>query len=302
MNNLEKEFMAYLKNKNNVVDGKLPIFENNEQEDEEYYEDSGNIEDEELQEELSEEEIPEVINCPCGSAIKKTSYNKHLESLKHIRGLNKINGLQKFKKSDLKKSKAKKKVTINPEVEIIPDQKINVEYIPKEEIKQEIKPKFNNKVTIVNDKKIEPEAKKEVKKKRQLRHSNFFETFNTNQRFTEYNEGYQAYVDKLKAVLKDMFNNYMDRIIKMVDNGDIEKDIKDVTTEFCVEKAPNTDTIHAHALITVDHYAKVHLDYKFMCEFIKQSMGLSNIYHQSKLFKDANNKTTLKEYIEKSLK
>jgi hypothetical protein len=279
--------------------------------EEEKIKNNGEIEDEEDLNKISYE-------CECGKTIKMKNKEKHENTKTHITGVE-----RKYKKKEKKEKKPKKQKEIKENNEEQEDE----QYLDTDELREALikefgynpfegKPKpepilkkevkrggFKNTVTNISPKETNEEVKEKPKKekKKQLRHSNFFMTLNTNQRYDEMNEEFAPFVAKFKASLQDLFNNHMKDIVK-IKEGDSEDDIRDVKTEFCVEKAPTTNTIHSHAIISISHYTNVQLDYKFITEYIKQQMGLDNLYLKNKVFYGANNSQTLKDYIEKSAK
>lgn len=226
--------------------------------------------------------IENKYNCVCGSLVNTKSKEKHDKTKKHINYLN-----------------SKNKYNGCVQEECIFEEEHKKE--KKEETEEVLKGgKFKNTVKMVNTIEDIKQEKKEEKKKRQLRRSNYFLTINTNQRFQEFNEGFEPFFKKFEASLNDLFNNNMNDIIKLKEEGNIDEDIKSVETEFCIEKGPKTNCIHSHCMVSIAHYNNIELNFEFIVNFIKEKMELQNVYLDSKVFN--NNKLSLKDYIEKTRK
>lgn len=76
--------------------------------------------------------------------------------------------------------------------------------------------------------------------------------------------------------------------------------IKSIAIDKVIELGEKSKCVHLHALISIAQYTPIHLNYNYINEFVKEKMGLSNTYFNSKLW--LNNKLTLLDYITKSAK
>lgn len=137
------------------------------------------------------------------------------------------------------------------------------------------------------------------KKGRQLRHSNFFITINTNQRYTGHEEEYEQFVNNFKRVLDGIFDNLANLITVTKDDDKFDDStIKKIGIQSVIEKAPKTNAIHAHILVKVAHYTSVKFNIDYFKEQILAGTNLKNIYIQIKMFRNAND--ILEKYIYKN--
>lgn len=159
-------------------------------------------------------------------------------------------------------------------------------------------PKLNIKVeSQVLDK---PKTKEEQKVK-QLRHSNFFITINTNKRFTGNEEDYEEFIEKFKNSIDNQFTN--DNIVNLIkvqneEHELSEKYIKNIDIQSAIELGPATGTVHSHILVKIAHYTNVRLEYQHFKETIMKDMGLKNIFMNIKLYRNAGDR--LETYLNKN--
>jgi hypothetical protein len=228
---------------------------------------------------------------------------KEKEILKKMKiDKNKENSKELKKRGRKKKEKINENISIESIPDIIPD------IISEHEI-QDIKEggKINNKVTSVIDinnikeKNEESDKKLEDRKSRQLRHSSFFLTINTNKKYNKLSQEYEDFVKRFKDCIDEMLNNQVKGFVTLkTDDYDYNKDIKNIESEYAIEIGPRSGAIHSHVMIHIAHYTSVKLNFEFITEFIKKQMDLSNIYLNSRVVFGANSRQNLKEYIEKS--
>ena len=136
-----------------------------------------------------------------------------------------------------------------------------------------------------------------------MRHSNFFITLNTNQRFNELSKEYEDYRDKFRKCIDQLFSkDNLHNLFKFKeeDKSFGSKTIKSINIDKVVELGEENKCIHLHALISVSQYTPIHLNYTYITDFVKQKMGLENVYFNNKVFRD--NKLTLLDYINKGKK
>ena len=144
---------------------------------------------------------------------------------------------------------------------------------------------------------------KPKKKDTQLRHSNFFITINTNQRFNKHSEEYQKFNTEFKNVIDKLFNKDNIHNVIQLKNKDAEfnnKSIKSVNIDKVVELGPVSGCVHLHAIISTEQYTPLQLNFSFIVDFVKQQMKLSNVYLNSKLIKDG--MASVKDYLKKGEK
>jgi hypothetical protein len=198
-----------------------------------------------------------------------------------------------------------KKVTFNEIPTIIEEKPIKVRKTKKmlptdKAIFIEDKPKILknkvNEITTIDDTK---RKNNNDKSKKQLRHSSYFITINTNQRFNPLSKEYEDFFNKFKITLNELLNNHVNDIIG-INEGEQSNVIKNVKTDMAIELAPNTNCVHSHIMMDISHYSSVKLNYQFIKDFICQRLNLSNIYLNNKVVFGTTSKLNLKDYIEKS--
>jgi len=135
-----------------------------------------------------------------------------------------------------------------------------------------------------------------------LKHSNFFLTINTNQRFRIRDERdvqeVQEFANRFKDTLTHIFDNIQQYLKVPEDSEWNRKYFENINVESAVERSPDTDTVHAHILIKVDHRTKVQLDYDAIKNYILEQMGLPNIHLFNRVYFDTH--ATLEDYIFKN--
>lgn len=146
----------------------------------------------------------------------------------------------------------------------------------------------------VPTKAIGKEAAEKLGRKR-LRHSNFYVTLNTNQRFQAGQEGLVEFVQRLRQVASEVFSrtsigDYMQ--LKKEGHKFTKEFVKSVEIDRVVERGAKNDTIHLHCLVKVAHWSSVSLDYaKIRAKFIND-LGLPGLYLKIKLYHNANDSLT----------
>lgn len=153
----------------------------------------------------------------------------------------------------------------------------------------------------VESKVLDKPKTKEQQKIKQLRHSNFFITINTNKRYTGNEEDYEEFIEKFKNSIDNQFTN--DNIVNLIkvqneEHELSEKYIKNIDIQSAIELGPTTGTIHSHILVKIAHYTNVRLEYQYFKEQIMKDMGLKNIFMNVKLYRNAND--TLERYLFKN--
>lgn len=153
----------------------------------------------------------------------------------------------------------------------------------------------------------EIEITKEVKiqnmksKKKQLKHSNFYITINTNQQFKSDDDPKSKLLQQqLKDSISHCFNNIKDYIVLKDKNKDVtisKEWIKSIDLDGVVEVGEKYHQPHAHLLIHISHYTYIHFNYQKLKEEILENTGLDTVYVYCKLYKDA--RANLKDYINK---
>ena len=146
----------------------------------------------------------------------------------------------------------------------------------------------------------EKEIKKEKNKSKQLRHSNFFITINTNQRFNPYSEECKIFKGKLQNAVDKLLTEKMNEIIEFKEEGEFNTEyIKNIDIQNALEIGPETNTVHSHTLLMINHYSNIKLNYKVINEFIKTELGLKNIYLNNRVAHGINSMNNLKDYLSK---
>ena len=152
---------------------------------------------------------------------------------------------------------------------------------------------------------IKNDQSKNTKLRKRLNHSNFFVTLNTNQKWNGNEEGFEMYVQKFRNAIDKIFGHQnIEKFVKWKSNitnyGEKvawnNKTIKKIEIQKAIE---NSDSgLHAHILIGIAHYSKLHLDYNSISSSLAHEMGLEKIYHYTRVFHDS--KANLLDYIEKT--
>lgn len=162
--------------------------------------------------------------------------------------------------------------------------------------------KTRGKVTVAAmDDKTTKRDKEDKKKQNDLRHSNYWITINTNKRFTGYEEDYQEFVDKFRAVIEEIFDKDLKRYVKInkPDHAYNTQYFKDVSSEAVIEKGGKNNTIHAHIMVKFAHRTSITLDYGDIRNKVMNEMGLDSLFMSNKLFRRADD--NLERYLYKDV-
>lgn len=147
---------------------------------------------------------------------------------------------------------------------------------------------------------IEDKAEKipddKPRKVRQLRHSNYYITFNTNKRYTGYEEVFEQKCKELEDAILYVFNNPKPELIVFREGG--PADIKTLGLEYGIELAPNTNCLHCHMTFKIAHYAKISLDFDYINKAVASQLGLDKVYMFSRMYRDSG--ANLKNYMQKN--
>ena len=146
------------------------------------------------------------------------------------------------------------------------------------------------------------EAKSKMKAK-QLRHSNFYLTLNTNQRFIPTSKEYKIFNDKFCNVIDRLLDksNLHNVIVLKDKNANYTKEyIPKIDIQKVVELGEEKNCVHMHALVLISHYTSVNINYSYISDFVKNQMDLKNVYFNCKVVKE--NINNLKDYLKKGEK
>lgn len=147
----------------------------------------------------------------------------------------------------------------------------------------------------------------DVKKKRKvLRHSNYFITINTNKGFILQSDA-EPLTRELKTVIDRMMVNVLDYISceELDASGQpLQLDdtlIKGIKIQAVAEIGEKSYQPHAHIMIAISHYTKVKVDYAKLKNDVKEGLGIQeDIYFNSKLYRDAN--AEIADYMAKTIR
>jgi len=117
-----------------------------------------------------------------------------------------------------------------------------------------------------------------ITKNRQLRSSNFYITINSNKRIVladQLTPEEDAYFQKFDAAWRGYFDQNPDVWLKFLMPGDNTKNsIKSIDSLACAElQSSRRSMIHAHMLIEIKHYSKIHLDIDKLRAYMESAMG-----------------------------
>jgi len=117
-----------------------------------------------------------------------------------------------------------------------------------------------------------------ITKNRRLRSSNFYITINSNKRIVLVNKltpEEEAYFQRVVAAWKRYFDQNPDVWLKFLMPGDNTKNsIKSIDSLARAElQSSRRLMIHAHMLIEIKHYTKIHLDVDKLRAYMESAMG-----------------------------
>jgi len=117
-----------------------------------------------------------------------------------------------------------------------------------------------------------------ITKNRRLRSSNFYITINSNKHVVlvdKLTAEEEAYFQRFKAAWQRYFDQNPDVWLKFLMPGDnIENSIKSIDSLACAElQLSRRSMIHAHLLIEIKHYTKIHLDVDKLRAYMESAMG-----------------------------
>lgn len=157
----------------------------------------------------------------------------------------------------------------------------------------------------VEDKTVVAVKTSRKKALRNLRHSNYFLTINTQQRYTGHEEDYEEFVEKFREVIDHIFSR--ENLPNILVLTDVAKEkghtltpqyVKQIKIEKAIERGGKNDTVHVHILFKVAHYTNLSLKYSDIKQAVQDQMELPSVYMQSKLYKNAED--TLENYLMKN--
>jgi len=117
-----------------------------------------------------------------------------------------------------------------------------------------------------------------ITKNRRLRSSNFYITINSNKHVVlvdQLTPEEEAYFQQFDAAWKRYFDQSPDVWIKFLMLGDNTKNsVKSIDSLACAKlQLSRQSMIHAHMLIKIKHYTKVHLDVDKLRAYMESAMG-----------------------------
>jgi len=117
-----------------------------------------------------------------------------------------------------------------------------------------------------------------ITKNQRLRSSNFYITINSNKRVVlvdQLTPEEEAYFQRFDAAWKRYFNQNPDVWLKFLMPGDNTKNsIKSIDSLALTElQSSRRSMIHAHMLIEIKHYTKIHLDVDKLRAYMESAMG-----------------------------
>jgi len=117
-----------------------------------------------------------------------------------------------------------------------------------------------------------------ITKNQRLRSSNFYITINSNKRVVLVNQltpEEEAYFQQFDTTWRRYFNQSPDVWLKFLMPGDNTKNsVKSIHSLACAElQLSRWSMIHAHMLIEIKHYTKVHLDVDKLRAYMESAMG-----------------------------
>jgi hypothetical protein len=120
-----------------------------------------------------------------------------------------------------------------------------------------------------------------------LRHSNYFLTINTNQRFKDDDPNLENDTTFYNGVIETLLNN-IDQYVKLREGDTWDDNVKDVNVEYVIEKGNEKNCLHCHIFLKFTHTTDVKLNYAAIKQKICQELGLKNIYMYNRISRGAN--------------
>lgn len=158
-------------------------------------------------------------------------------------------------------------------------------------------------VNIVSTQQNKPIGEEDKKKRKRLKHSNFFLTINLNKQFKTYDEAVP-----LANEFKKVIDNCLAKISNYIEINDTvhpdakldSKWIKKINIQSVVEIGSKYNQPHAHVTIAITHWTRVKLNWTKLKEDIREKVGDDQeIYLYCKLFRDSQG--SLEEYLRKGI-
>lgn len=140
---------------------------------------------------------------------------------------------------------------------------------------------------------------KSTQPKQRKRHSTFFLTISTNQKYKQDDPHLQSDATFFEKSIRNILDNVNDYI-----KTDVEwspETIHSADIDFSVEIGhdPRGSALHAHLLFRFQHQAKLfHLDYQAIKKKLLDDLGLKNIYVFNRVIRGGGT-VSLLEYIDK---
>ena len=138
---------------------------------------------------------------------------------------------------------------------------------------------------------------KVVKQKSPLR-SSFLLTINTNQKYDSDDKFLQNDAELFDECVQDILNNIGDYIKLPDEQHWSEEFIKNVDSDYTVERGTIKGRLHCHILMRFEHFTKIQLDYGKIKAKILKDTGLLNIYMYNKLIRASSDQNIL-QYLGK---
>lgn len=129
------------------------------------------------------------------------------------------------------------------------------------------------------------------------KHSNFFLTINTNQRYKPDDPNLQSDTDIFVNVIEDVLNHINEYITLPQGVEWNDDNIKDVSCDYVIEVGGKKNCLHSHIFVKITHNTNVKLNYAKLKEKVCSTLGLPNIHFKNSMVRS--NDTNILDYINK---
>lgn len=136
-----------------------------------------------------------------------------------------------------------------------------------------------------------------VEKQAVPKKSNFLITINTNKSYKKDDPHLESDSVFFEEKVKEMLNN-LPNFLRFPEGDWTENKIKDVDVDYVVEHGNAKGMLHGHVLIKVQHFSNLQVNFTKVKEYLRESLGLKNLYIQGKLVRPSSDQFLL-EYINK---
>lgn len=100
-------------------------------------------------------------------------------------------------------------------------------------------------------------------------------TLSTNQRYADDDTNLEEDEAAFADVIEDICQNIGDYLIFKIEGHSFTGEtVQSANSDFTIERGPKTKALHAHILIQITHFSRIHLDYEKVKLKVQEELGV----------------------------